>query len=107
MSNTSGLRPIEFNVVVKQDAVEDKTAGGLMKPLELVERERHAQTRGTIIAVSDFAFNEDIYPATHVRPRPGQRCVWARHAGVLTDGSDGEEYRVIKDKDVVAIIEAE
>ena len=105
MENNSGITPVEFNVLVKQDAVEEKTKGGLHLPTELQERERHGQTRGIIVAVADLAFNEDVWPGDKPRPAAGQRIAFAKHAGTFVEGTDGEEYRVIKDKDVVGLIE--
>lgn len=105
MTNTSGITPVEFNVLVKQDAVEEKTKGGLHLPTEIQDREKHGQTRGIIVAVSEMAFNADVWPQDVERPKPGQRIAFAKHSGTFVDGTDGEEYRVIKDKDVVALIE--
>ena len=105
--NTSGITPIEFNVLVKQDATESTTKHGLHLPDEVTERNKHGQTRGVIVAVSALAFNDDIWPGDVPRPQPGQRIAFAKHAGIFVDGIDGEEYRVVKDKDVVALIEAE
>jgi co-chaperonin GroES (HSP10) len=104
MENTSGIQPIEFNVVLFQDPVQDRTPGGLMKPADTIEREKHSTTRGTIIAVSPLAFNEDIMPAGCVKPAPGDRVAIAKHAGTFIDGLDGKEYRIVKDKDVVAVL---
>lgn len=104
MTNPSGIRPVEFNVLIKQDAIEEKTRMGLIKPDDMVEREKHGQTRGVIVAISPLAFNEDIWPAGMSRPEPGNRVAFAKHAGTFITGDDGQEYRVVKDKDVVAII---
>ncbi len=105
MKNTSGLTPCEFNVIVDQDAIEKTTKGGVHIPEEHVDRLKHAQTMGTIVAVSPLAFNADVWPDETPRPEPGQRVAFAKHAGTFVDGTDGREYRVIKDKDVVALIE--
>lgn len=104
MDNPSGINPVEFNVLVKQDDISARTKGGLMKPDELVEREKHAQTRGVIVALSPLAFNEDIFPKGMERPKPGDQIAFARHAGTFIEGKDGAEYRIVKDKDVVAVI---
>jgi len=103
-ADASGLTPLEFHVVLKQDAVAARTPGGLWKPEDSADREKHGATRGTIVAVSPMAFNEDILPPDVARPGPGARVLFARHAGVLVRGDDGEEYRIVKDKDVVALI---
>lgn len=107
MQNTSGIRPVEYNVLVKQDDVSAKTKGGLYVPEEVLEREKHAQTRGVIVAVSDLAFDAAIWPEGKDKPKPGQRIAFAKHSGTFVTGVDGAEYRVIKDKDVVAMIEDE
>ena len=104
MADTSGIRPVEFNVLVMQEPVEAKTRGGLMKPDDLIEREKFAQTRGVIVAVSPMAFNADVWPPGMDPPGPGARVAFARHAGTFIDGMDGKEYRVVKDKDIVAVI---
>lgn len=104
MDNRSGIKPVEFNVLVYQDETETRTKGGLIKPDDVVERDKHGQTRGVIVAVSPLAFNEDIWPQGMERPKPGDRIAFARYAGIFIDGDDGREYRAIKDKDVVALI---
>lgn len=105
MENTSGITPVEFNVLVKQDDVKAQTRGGLHIPEELQDREKHGQTRGVIVAVSEMAFNEDVWPVGVDRPGPGQKIAFAKHAGTFVEGTDGTEYRIIKDKDVVGLIE--
>lgn len=104
--NTSGLTPCEFNVIVDQDAAQERTKGGIMLPDDQIDRNKHRQTLGTIVAVAPMAFNEDVWPGNTPRPEPGQRIAFAMHAGTFVEGTDGREYRVIKDKDVVALIEA-
>ena len=58
-----------------------------------------------MVALSPMAFNEDIYPTDLPRPEPGQRVVLALHSGTFTKGKDGKEYRVVKDKDIVAMVD--
>lgn len=105
MKNTSGIEPVEFNVLVKQDAVQDKTSTGIYLPEETKDRDRHGETNGVLVAISGMAFNEDIWPQDRPKPQAGQRIAFAKHSGTFVEGMDGEEYRVIKDKDVVALIE--
>ena len=104
MNNPSGINPIEYNVLLKGEDVDEKTAGGLIKPENLMEQEKHGSTRGTIVALSPYAFNEDIFPKEMQKPKPGQKVTIARHAGAFVKGEDGEEYRMVKDKDVTALI---
>lgn len=103
--NTSGIKPIEYNILVKQDAEEEKTSGGIFLPDEIQERNKHSETEAVIVAVSPMAFRFDDWPTGEATPQPGDRVVFARHAGTFVKGSDGEQYRVVKDKDVVAVKE--
>lgn len=104
MKNLSGINPVEFNVLLKQDEVSNKQ-GLVYLPDDEVERRKHAQTRGVIVAIAPLAFNEDVWPGGMERPKPGQKVAFARHAGTFIEGCDGEEYRVVKDKDIVAVID--
>jgi len=101
--NTSGIHPIEFNVLVKPEAVEEKQ-GSLYKPKESLEREWFEKVRGTLVALSALAFNYDEWPEGSEKPKVGENVIFARHAGVFVDGEDGKEYRVMKDKDILAVI---
>lgn len=102
--NPSGLVPLEFNIVVDQNPVEEKTAGGLLIPDQLQDKAKWLETRGTIVAVAPLAFNSDIWPEGEARPRPGDKIIFVKGAGTLTKGNDGREYRIIKDKDAVAVL---
>lgn len=96
--NTSGMKPINLNVLIRPDEVEDKTKGGLYLPDDTRERDEHAQTRGTLIAMCDDAFAE-----MKVKPEPGQRVIYAKYEGVMYKGDDGLTYRLVKDVDVVGV----
>jgi chaperonin GroES len=103
--NTSGITPVEYNVLIRQERVEERTKGGLVLPGETQEREKHAQTRGVIVAVSPMAFTFDDWPVEEPKPQVGQRVVFAKHSGTFVTGEDGEEYRVIKDRDIVGVMQ--
>lgn len=94
----------EFNVLIDQDVVAEKTKGGLYIPDDRRDRDKHAQTWGTIIATGPRAFSEDDIWGD-IRPKAGDRVFWARHSGGLVE-IDGKEYRIVKDKDVVARVAA-
>jgi chaperonin GroES len=101
MSNKSGISPVEYKVLIKQDVVEEKTSGGIILAAETKNREQMAQSKATIIAVGGNAFEDWIGTV----PKRGERVLTAQFAGVKADGADGEEYRLINDKDITAVIE--
>lgn len=106
-ANLSGIEPVEFKVLVRP--VEDDGAitlkGGfkLYKPDETKERDQHAAMEGTLVAVSPFAFTYEEWPKDHKPPQPGDRVIFARYAGINITGNDNRDYRLMNDKDLVAV----
>jgi co-chaperonin GroES (HSP10) len=105
--NMSGINPIEYKVLIKpveeKGFVEFKGGFKLHKPDETKERDQHAAMEGEIIAVSPFAFSYEEWPVEAVKPHPGQTAIFARYSGVTIKGFDGVEYRLMNDKDVIAV----
>lgn len=105
--NLSGIDPVEYKVVVlpveEKGYVELKGGFKLHKPDETKERDKHAAMEGDLVAVSPLAFSYEEWPATARKPTSGDRVVFARYAGITITGSDGKEYRIMNDKDVVAV----
>lgn len=104
MTKVEDLRPVEFNVIVELDRVDEKTAGGIILPGQKVERNRLEETEGTLVSLSPFAFNYDEWPDDAAKPALGDRVYFARYAGILTECADGRWVRIVKDKDVVATV---
>lgn len=105
---TFWLSPVEFNVVIEPDRVEEgKTKGGIILPDEVKESKDAAMMMGTLKAVSPLAFNYDTWPedAIDKRPKVGDRVLFAKYGGTLVKHPDSLiEYRVTKDKDIIAVI---
>ena len=108
-ANTSGIFPTEFNILVRPDAAEEtiKTQSGvtIYKPIDTVDKEEHASQTGTLIAVSPLAFTYETWPEGSRKPQVGDKVIFAKYAGFLRRGKDGKDYRIAKDKDIVAIFE--
>src|SRR3990167_5700522 len=97
-----GIAPTEYKVLVRPDKVDEKTQGGIWKPQDLREKEQAAATTATIIDLSPLAFTYEEWPDGAVKPRKGDRVAFARYAGMTIKGKDGEEHRLINDRDVCA-----
>jgi co-chaperonin GroES (HSP10) len=95
---------LEYNVLIDQDVVEAKLASGLHIPEEVLERKKHQQTNGVIVGMSPMAFTFDDWPDREAKPRIGDRVAFAQHAGAFIK-EGGKEYRVVKDKDIVAVLD--
>ena len=100
MVNPSGIDPTWIRVLVRLDEVEEVTAGGIVLPQIVKEREELKQVKATMIAVGGNAF-DDFKGAV---PQPGDRVYVGRYAGARVIGEDGIEYRMVNGRDVFGII---
>jgi chaperonin GroES len=104
MHNDSGLKPMEYNVVVEMDPVEERTESGLYLPPSKVDRDKLATEEGTLVALSPHAFTYAEWPTGASPPAVGDRVLIARYAGAIHERA-GKTFRVLKDKDIVAVVE--
>lgn len=102
--NLSGIRPIEFNVLVRQKKVDEVTKGGIHIPQIAQEREQAAAIEGEVVAVSPLAFTYEKWPEDFQLPQPGDRVYFAKYAGMKVKGADGADYLIVKDKDLAAVL---
>ena len=100
--NKSGIEPVEYKVLIKPDEVETKTAGGIYIPDSVKDKAKYAKDEGIVIAIGSNAFTD---PDWDVKPAVGQRVLYDRYAGSnVKSRADGEDYRLINDKEIGAII---
>lgn len=103
MKNTSGIKVIEYKVLVLPDPVEQKTKGGIILTDDTIEQSQAAATRGTVIDVSPLAFNYEADFPQCLKPMVGTRVIMGRYNGVKIMGADGIEYRILNDKDIIGV----
>lgn len=103
--NPSGIIPIDLRVLVLQDAPDEKK-GLIIMPDSVKEKEKFAQVKGIIIAVGENAWEEaSARSAAFRRPRPGDRVIIGKYAGIKVTGVDGVDYQLMNDEDVIARLE--
>ena len=102
--NKSGIYPVEFKVLVKPRIVEEKSKGGIIFPDQVKEKEKFAQQEGVVIAISPDAFEFERNCEWKRKPDEGDTVLFDRYAGCTVKGKDGEEYRLINDKEIGAIV---
>jgi co-chaperonin GroES (HSP10) len=90
--------PLEFNVFLKQEEVKQ---GVLALPDDILEKRKHQQTLGVVAHLGRRA-GEAIWDDD--APQIGDRVLFVQHAGTFVKDDDGTEYRVVKDKDIVAVL---
>lgn len=98
-----GMEPVEYNLLIIP-ANPPKKVGAIFIPDESRDRMGMAAQVGRIVAASPLAFSYDAWPEGSRKPQVGDVVWFARYAGGLFEGADGKEYRIIKDKDIGAVI---
>jgi len=98
--NLSGIRPVEYKVLVLIDETEKVTKGGIILTHDHKERADMAQVKGTLIAVGGNAFQDWQGEV----PKPGDRVMIAKYAGLVAEGNEGRMYRLASDKDIAAVL---
>lgn len=94
------LRPLHDRVIVRRMEEETTSAGGIVIPDNATEK----PSRGEIIA----AGNGKITDSGEVRPlavKVGDKVLFGKYAGTEVK-VEGEELLVMREDDIVAVIEA-
>jgi co-chaperonin GroES (HSP10) len=106
-ANTSGISPVEYKILILPEQAEetDETlkrakAAGLVLVDKTTEREKMAQVKGRLVAVGGNAFEDWAGQV----PQIGDVVYFAKYAGFVIKGDDGQEFRLCNDKDVSAIV---
>ena len=77
--NTSGLRPVEYKVVLRLDSVERTSQGGILIPERIRDKELRARTVATIAAVGGSCFQDPDW--NEPKPKIGDRVLIGRYVG--------------------------
>jgi chaperonin GroES len=107
MSNASGIKPIGDKILVKPDPVETTTAGGIVIP-DNDRKRQNAMWMGTFVEAGPNAW--EAWGTEYRRNRgapwaqPGDRVIFARYGGILVDGEDGHQYRILNDIDITTVV---
>ncbi len=104
-SNSSGINPLGYKVLVLPKEVEMKTAGGLLLPDVRVEKDGFQRREGIIVAMSPMAFHNPDWPADAPKPKVGDGVMYSRYQADEITGRDGQTYWIMNDQSVMATIE--
>jgi co-chaperonin GroES (HSP10) len=96
-----GVIPVGERILILVDEIPEQTKGGIYFTDDQISKEKMSQTVGTLVAVGDQAWSDYAKPWAKV----GDRVIFAKYQGMMHDGKDGKAYRLLNDKDLVAVIE--
>ena len=104
MSNESGINHCGWRVLIKQQEVKEVSKGGIILTTEVTkEREQMGNTTGVVVSMGDQCFADEPAPWCKV----GDKIIFAKYAGLLYLGKDGNQYRMINDKDITGTLDAD
>ena len=94
------FKPLNNYVLIQRIEEENKTAGGIIIP----DTAREKPSRGRVIAVGDGAFEHGTRVPMTVKA--GDTILFAKWASSANEVKiDGTEYVLIKESDILGIIE--
>jgi chaperonin GroES len=93
------VRPLHDQVIVRRLEEEEKTKGGIIIP----DTAKEKPIEGKVIAVGTGRKKKDGTKRP-LEVKKGERVLYAKYAGTEVK-IDGEEYLMMKEDDILAVIE--
>jgi chaperonin GroES len=93
------VKPLDDRVLVKQSEAEERTAGGIVLPDTAKEKPQ----KGAVIAVGVGKLL-DSGVRSKMTLKKGDEVFYGKYSGTEIK-IDGEEYVILKESDVLAVIE--
>lgn len=95
------LRPLHDNILVTPLEAKEKTEGGLFIP----ENAKEKPTRGKVVAVGEGRTDEHG-KRVPLDVKVGDEVLYGKYAGTDVE-LHGEQHKMIKEADVLAVVEGE
>jgi chaperonin GroES len=93
------IRPLQDRLIIKRIPEEEKTKGGLIIP----DTAKEKPLEGRVVAVG----NGKVLKDGKVRPlgiKPGDRVLFVKYAGNEIK-LDGEEHLILREEDILGVLE--
>lgn len=99
VKNKLKIRPLYDRVIVRREGEEERTAGGIVIP----DTAKEKPIRGTIVAIGNGKVLENG-DTRALAVKVGDRILFGKYAGTEVK-LDGEEVLVLREEDIMAVIE--
>lgn len=101
--NTSGILPAGRAVLVKPYEPE-RLSSLIAMPDSVTDNQRTIEQRAIVVEIGPAAWHDEPVP----RCKIGDKVLVSKYSGHMAKGTaDGQQYRLVNDKDIFAIIEVE
>lgn len=98
------ITPAGYRVLVKADPIEEESEGGIILITNERDKllEKAAQTYGTLVLIGESAWHDS---PTGPWAEVGDRVAYSKHGGkFIKDPDTDEEYVLLNDEDITAVI---
>jgi len=93
------IKPLQDRLVIKRIEEEEKTKGGIIIPDSAKEKPQE----GRVVAIGDGKMLESGQKAP-LTVKPGDKILFGKYSGTEIK-IDGEEHLIMREDDVLAIVE--
>ena len=93
------VKPLQDRILIKRIEEEEKTKGGIIIPDAAKEKPQE----GMVVAVGDGKILESGQKAA-LTVKPGDKILFGKYSGTEIK-VDGEEHLILREDDVLAIVE--
>jgi chaperonin GroES len=100
MEGSMNLKPLGDRVVVKASEAEEQTKSGLFIPDTAKEKPQ----KGTIMAVGEGRWDDEGKKRIPLDVKVGDVVIYGKYGGTEIK-VDGEDYLILSDRDIYAIVE--
>lgn len=94
------LKPLGDRVVVKPAEAEEQTKSGLFIPDTAKEKPQ----KGTVMAVGEGRFDEDGEKRIPLDVKAGDVVIYRKYGGTEIK-IEGEDYMILEERDILAIVQ--
>ena len=95
----TNVKPLNEHLLIRPAEAEEKTAGGILLP----DSAREKPAQGTVVALGEGRLLDDGTRAAF-QVKQGDKVIYSKYAGHDIQ-IEGEEYKVIQESDVYAVID--
>jgi len=99
MAKKINVRPLRDRLIVRRIAEEEKTKGGIIIPDSAKEKPQEAE----VVAVGSGRISEDG-KITPLEIKAGDKVLFSKYSGNEIK-IDGEEYLILREEDIQAVVE--
>jgi len=94
-----GIQPLGDRVLLKVLEAESKTKGGIVLPDSAKEKPQEGQ----VVAVGKGKVSEDG-TVKSLEVKAGEKVLFAKYSGTEVTTKEGEEYLIVKEEEILAIV---